>query len=108
MSHDFPENVESVPAYLCMYSFPLCSYGKNEEVLLTRKGLQVLEAYAEIQSLKFMEGGALVRVGELSEPLPIIKARMSEASEEEIGELQRERQQYLLEVSSANSGLVKA
>lgn len=45
---------------------------------------------AEIQSIKFMDGGALVKLGELSEPLTIIKARMSDASSEEIDELIRE------------------
>lgn len=47
---------------------------------LTKKGLEVLESYAEIKSLKFLDGGALVKLGELSEPLTIIKARMSDAS----------------------------
>lgn len=60
----------------------LHSYGKNEECTLTKKGLEVLETLAEIQSIKFMDGGALVKLGELSEPLVIIKARMSEASNE--------------------------
>lgn len=108
MQHDFPENVESVPAFLCMYCFVWLSYGKNDEVTLTRKGLSVLETYAEIESLKFMEGGALIRLGELSEPLPIIKARMSEASEEEIDEMKKENELYWQKVSKTDGVFVES
>jgi hypothetical protein len=44
--------------------------------------------------MKMLEGGVMIKLGELSEPLNIIKAKMSEASSEEINEMIKKSNSY--------------